>query len=480
MSEESTSNSNEITKQSTDGTPYTSLSTPCEIELDTIDYTGHTKLSSVGGFPVHHIYVECNEIKRKYLPLDANPREPSTTAQVRAMQETLQKHPDDFIKKNNGMVLLCNEVNYNEEEGSVTLSFFDQEGVCNGGHTYFSIYITDDIGPEATVHLETIQIPEEITGDERREEIVGIAQARNNNNRLERRSEADYLGYYDPFKEALEKPDMVSWHEGDSEAHQDAIDAVHFIRLMKSLDPLAYYHPLYNESGDRHKSPATARTSVHNSWYEQMERAMLTNGDIPIKYLVPLSNDMLWLRDLVSYSLKHEDLGPGFRKTSLYQDYLSEGERELSWRKFAGEFGWQLTPPLEVLFTGLFRTNLWMQLSDQDESVQLVGWFEHPRDLWNARKSDILDEMAQYFTEADSDPKDFIRISAPYEKDLFTLGFNQDPPDPQIIYLVQSQRKFIESEYDQATHWLDTESGRGLVPLELELAPDGSTHYKFD
>jgi len=123
------------------------------------------------------------------------------------MQDTLQDYPEDFVKKNNGMAMLCGQVDYSDNgSGEVTLTFEENEGICNGGHTYFAMKTTGfELDENAVVHIEAIQIPDTVVGDERKEEIVGIARARNNNNRLERRSEANYLGYYDIFKDTLKK-----------------------------------------------------------------------------------------------------------------------------------------------------------------------------------------------------------------------------------------------------------------------------------
>lgn len=468
--------------QSSDGVPYETRITPSQVTLNVESHSRHAEVEDSGAFPVHHFYVKCSEIDEKCLPLDANPRRPSQTSQVRAMQDTLQQSPGDFVKKNNGIAMLCGGVDYwDEGERQVTLSFGKNEGICNGGHTYFAMKTNEfKLDDDALVHLEAIQIPDDIQGDERKEEIVGIARARNNNNRLERRSEANYLGYYDMFKEVLSYEDLIAWYEGDEDAHSGAIDAVHFIRMLKSWDVFEYQHPLYCEHCDVHKSPATAKASVHNTWCEQMERAKVTDNREPLRYLVPLSNDLLEIRDMIAYSLKHDSLGPGFRGSSLYQEQWKETIRELHCGEHAGETGHKMAPTMEVLFNGLFRSNIWIMYG-VGESIEYTGWFTDPNELWHNKKRNVLESLADDFQDFDADPKLFIRATGPYGNQLFTLGFGQNPPDPKYIYEVESADKYERvNEFGQSTHWLDTSGGEGLISNEIETAePDASLYNRI-
>src|SRR5438445_8956440 len=177
---------------------YDVLVAPCDLTLKVVQ---HAKEPLTGGYSIHHIYLQCKEIQSKLLPLDANPREPERSVQVKDMQETIRDHPADFFKLNNGMTLLCEDVSYSDSDNSCKIRFGQNEGVCNGGHTYFAIVTYSPKIPEgALVHLELIEFPADLDPSAKLQEIVRIARARNNNNRLLLRSEADYLGYYDIFK----------------------------------------------------------------------------------------------------------------------------------------------------------------------------------------------------------------------------------------------------------------------------------------
>lgn len=460
------------TTKSSGNVEYTVRDVPTEVDLNTVDYQGYAGLESVGGYPVHHIYTKCSEIKSKKLPLEANPREPSKTPQVKAMRDTLNKEPSEFVKKNNGVVILADSVT-TTEDGHVSISFEKDEGVCNGGHTYFAIVTHDgELPEEAVVHLEVIEIPDDIYGDQRKERIIEIARARNNNNRLDKRSEADFLGYYDEYKKVINDPSQVSWHEGDSRAKEDAIDAVHFIRLMKSFDIFAYYHPVYNNDSGHHKSLATSRSRVHSSWLKQMEKAVDDEETRrPFYYLTPFAETVLWMRDLISHSLENDDL-KHFRKTKLFKEYIDQGKRQLRFDDFENNQGIKVKQTLEVMFLGLFRTNIFIHPAEES-SVRYTGWFIDPQDLWNERKVDVLEDMAEYFKEVDSDPKQFIRVSSPYEKNLFKLGLRQSPPAPEQIIDLETRDKFEkvpDSNEESATHYFETarekEGESGLFELD--------------
>ena len=134
---------------------YEVLKTPCNLSLLVSDYTNY-QMSD--GTTVHHLYVPCAEIKNDLLPMDADPREPSKTPQVKEMRDTLNDHPMDFVKKNNGITLFCDNVEFDSSKSSCKISFGEREGICNGGHTYYAIVGSiNEIPRDAVVHLEMIQ-----------------------------------------------------------------------------------------------------------------------------------------------------------------------------------------------------------------------------------------------------------------------------------------------------------------------------------
>lgn len=487
----------EAVREARDGTEYPfipltgeDVTVPVTVELDSADYLNRHDLEA--GFEIHHMYVKCSELQETRMPLDANPREPSESRQVKAMQRTLDSNPRDFVKMNNGVVVICSDID--PADNNVGLTFNKGEGICNGGHTYFSVATADDISEEAKLHLEVIVVPDK-SQEERLQDIVDIARARNNSNQLEKRSEADFLGYYDVFRNRTEREGQVEWHENDSDAFDDRskIDAVHFLRLMKSLDITNYRHDVYNPDANSHKSLGTSKSRVHRRWINQVEKAL--DGEIqqrPLRYLYPLCNDVLYIRDLLSRSFHPDsdvDLGT-FRRYKLYKQYVlgdtdSPETRPLHVGNFEVNEGVDLTATLEVMFLGLFRNNLFTLPNPNDSHSNYIGWILDPRTLWERRGPQALESMGALYSDLDKDPKQFIRINAPYAQDLYEFGMSKDVPAPEVLYEIGDTEEEMYNRYRQtedlsgATHWLaNSEAERsGLRSVEESDPPSDAVGY---
>jgi len=458
---------------SSESSPIDAISTP-ESEVQ-IPFVAHEKANfeGYGGkYTIHHFYLRCHDVQKTPIrfPLDANPRHPEMNAQVGAMRDTLQNDPKDFVNRNNGIVVLASEVDSNEEmaksdhDGMATFTFEKGEGVCNGGHTLLAIQNYGE-ETEAVVHVEVIEL-EDFDADttSRRQEISKIADARNNNNQLQERSEANFIGYYDQYKRELIDEHVIHWHEGDPQAVDGAIDAYQFFRQLKSLDVDAYGHPLYDERGKNHSQLATSVTRVHRTWKDEMDDWKSQDGDPesrPLRYLTPLANDIIYIRDMVSHHLQHFDYGPGMRQKNLFQKYIKQDPRPLLIDMFEHKDGYDIPNPVEVLFTGLFRTNLYLSESDT-KSTQLVGWFIDLNDIWAQRSKAVLNELQGDFADNENDPKDFIRANAPFTHDFYLHGMTDrvDQP-PEIVYKVDEEdraRYHRVKESSDATHELTVNS----------------------
>ncbi len=464
--------SDRITRETRDQSgKYEVLKTPCEL---TIPVTNYDNFSMSDGSTVHHLYVPCSEIKKELLPLDADPREPSTTSQVKDMRKTLIESPKDFVKKNNGITLFCDDVVYDPSNKNCKVTFGEREGVCNGGHTYFAIVgINDRISDDALVHLELIQIASTVQGRDKLNMIVDISRARNNNVRLAQTSEADYLEYYTPFKEKLTHQNWVIWHEGDSSAVEGAISAADFIRLLTALDPLQFYHPIYNPSAQPHKVTATQIAGIHNNWFEDTEAYHRGEETIlPLGHMAVLGNDMFEIRDMIAKDLKPRgaDFGKSFRHSNLYKEQFKNSKlRPLL--TIEGE-GVTIAPTTEVLIIGLFRTDLWLHPS-MNGGHDYIGWFISPELLWEKRRATVMSHLADDYTSFNNDPKEFIRAAAPFRENLFELGTSMDPPFPEIIINTSTGERYHKvNSSAESTHYLKRNSPEGLLPKEDDMKLD--------
>ena len=494
-----------IERISADGIPYLSRDVPSNVKLQVVDYKNHSALKQTGAFETHHMYVSCQEVNERYLPfLDANPREPSQTPQVKNMQGTLGSQPEDFVKMNNGLTIICTNIEFDSKEQSVEIQFSENEGVCNGGHTYFAIQTYEGkLAKNASVRIEAIQLPQGLDEESRKEQIVKIARARNDNRGLGRSSEADFLGYYAPYKNGMRDDQLVSWHEGDADAYSEAISAQHFIRLLQSIDPTKYYHPIYSPGADRHKRLAISPGNVHAKWYDNMEDAKKGNQPIPLRHMIPMIDDMFMIRDHLSYSLKHDDwvgeIGGDrvkIKSTSLYKDFIAQRPNR-NLKSINDTEGFDLSRTFETLLLGLFRSNVWRS-RDASSDINMIGWFEEPLELWSTRRLSVMSQLAEYFQEVDSDPKQLIRKSAGYEKDLYGFAFGvrekgENPEPPQVLYNIQKYptesddnsnfERFCKVDSKQeATHWY-IQNGECIIGNFDNVIPteyDEMSYYKYD
>jgi hypothetical protein len=476
------------------------------VKLQVVDYKNHSALKQTGAFETHHMYVSCQEVNERYLPfLDANPREPSQTRQVESMQETLGSQPEDFVKMNNGLTIICTNIDFDRKENKVQIRFSENEGVCNGGHTYFAIQTYEGkLANNASVRIEAIQLPQELDEESRKEQIVKIARARNDNRGLGRSSEADYLGYYEAYKHGMRDDRLVSWHEGDADAYSEAISAQHFIRLLQSIDPTKYYHPVYSPGADRHKRLVISPGNVHAKWYDSMEDAKNGNQPVPLRHMIPMIDDMFMIRDHLSYSLKHDDwvgdIGEDnkviIKATSLYKDFIAQrSDRVLKFKN--EERGFDLSRTFETLLLGLFRSNVWRS-RNASSNINMIGWFKEPLELWRTSRLGVMSQMAEYFREVDSDPKQLIRQSAAYKEDLYSFKFDvmkgsENPEPPQVLYSIQKYpmedddnskfEKFCKVEDEtKATHWYVQNDECIIGDFENEIPPEHEdlTYYQYD
>jgi hypothetical protein len=442
------------------------------VPYESADYSGMEELED--GYEIHHVYLDCEEIQEVGFPLEANPREPASSRQVKSMRTTLREDSEDFVKKNNGVVVICS--NIDEAGSTVDFEFIKGEGICNGGHTYFAIQTTENMTGKAQLHLEVLVIPDDPEKN-RKDIITDIAKARNNSNELEDRSQADFNGYYDIFQTELVRPDLISWRENDSDAYSEAhpIDAVQFLRLVKSLDVTTYSHPVFNDNGNTHKSLATSRSRFHGQWMDKVEKAIDDpDGIRPLRYLLPLVNDIMYIRDVLSYTFPKRDknrksLG-SFRQTNLFRQYISNNDmRPLLMGDFNPNEGLDLQNTLEVLFMGLFRSNIYCSPNPNETQPKYVGWIQDPEDLWYDRATTILDPMADLFTDLGDDPKQFIRISSPFNNSLYQFGMDKKiRRPPEVICDVESGTRYEKvNERDEAGYWLAEEASANQ-PVEIK------------
>ena len=455
-----------------DGLKYRRREAPCEVTLACRGGGAAESVVDDYGFAFHHVFVPANALRTVCLPLDANPREPTRVDVVKRMEETLRESPSNFHHWNNGITVVCKSVDFGDND--LRVSFLEGDGICNGGHTYFSIVTFPARLPDdCMVHLELIELPEAINN--RRQVINDIAARRNRNRALSPTTQADFLGHYDPFRAALGvESKQVSWHEGDSNALPNAIRSELLVRLMASLDPFWYRHPVHGEDRPNHKQVATSSSKIHSDWFEGAQGADPTRN---LNHMAALLPDILRLRDFLSFDLRHGDLTDvkgTFRNRLIYQNWLAEKKDHVLAHYKPGKTGCSLSAPAQLMILGYFRSNIWLCL-DEDGEPSLIGWLRDPIDLWNETRAELLEKLANDFQDADNDPSQFIKRSGPYDFQLVELNYGKFPPAEPEMFIDLASR--IRYKTDSSGDFGLDVSGEGFGSLTSASDAPGDKTY---
>lgn len=160
------------------------------------------------------------------IPTKPNPRQFTGDANpnYKAMKKTLQQEPEMFARKNSaGITMFATSCDANGD-GSYTITFRNNDGIANGGHTYHAlkrhgrdnsyVKVTIEIG----LHSDRIQ---------------DVAEALNLNKKLQFYSLQNKAGSFDWHKNSVgESVSDISYHEGDSGVIEIK-EAISFLHLFK-------------------------------------------------------------------------------------------------------------------------------------------------------------------------------------------------------------------------------------------------------
>lgn len=171
------------------------------------------------GVTVLHAYLPFSEIT-KLERGNANVRPPAEKHPFKAMEETLQKKPEDFHILNRGIFYICHEARY---DGKDTITVWPKKkrgqrwGIGDGGHTFDVIgrevkrrseLVTDLKGTaEPYAHVEFMFWDENVDLDP-----AVVVRARNTSLQVQTHSMIYYQGGFDPLIRALEKDGFEAGH----------------------------------------------------------------------------------------------------------------------------------------------------------------------------------------------------------------------------------------------------------------------------
>lgn len=449
-----------LPRTSSDQVAYTVAQTPCTVVFGADNYCG--SVTTPDGYTFHNLFVPCEQLRSIGLPLDANPREPTRAKVVREMSETLREFPERFHHWNNGITVVCDDVSLTPP--NISLRFDEGSGVCNGGHTYFTINtFPQTISALARVHIEAIELPAGMTAEARKVAINSIAKYRNANRALLPTTQADFLGLYDPFKSALgPHSTAVRWHEGDSNATVDAIASETLVRMLAAVDPLWFKHPQHTPHRENHKAAATSSSAIHSRWFDGQG-----DPESNLKHMSLITVDVFRIAEMIAYVIKHGEFTRGFRNSNFYKWLTEGGDRVLSHYN-AGQTGARLPNPATIMMLGAFRSDVCL-IKNEKGYASLVGLLDDPEQLWLNNYRAYLDQLMNMFGDKDQNPLLFVKSDGPYDLQLMALEHGRHLPDTPVLLadVLSGQRYQATDDPASATHELliDSEWYGELVPI---------------
>lgn len=476
------------------GYEYSQIETPDKVTFPLISYDVHN--SFLDGIVYYTAFIPAESIRIGKLPLDPNPRKPEPNALVTGgIQQTLANDPDRFHHRNNGMTIVANKVKF-PSTSTMELGFIEGDGICNGGHTYLAIEnFPLTINPDALVRCEIVLIPKSMK--DRSDRILEIARYRNMNNKLKPETEANYLGYYEGFKQVLgSNSKHFKWFEGDPDAdyNSGAQGVKHLVRLMGSFDPIWFDHPLTGSSGFSHRANSNSTATPHNRWFSSASTP--GGGDHDLRYislLIPLMQETM---DHVRWSLQHGNFGKITKrwKASKLWQYAKESGDNVD-LKFTtkispiyGKKGYQLPERLEQMIIGGFRKNIWFSIDSKDET-EYVGFYMPPIALWEKQGLNYMRELHSYMKAITSSGHlkpivAFNGTEACFRVQLASLEYGADSNieklDPVfLIHAPTGDRYLREVDPKKVTHHMEIIRGTVLKEIDMAGGPSSSGEPEY-
>lgn len=495
--------------QTASGLDYTLLETPGTQKYRFQDL----KKFDIPGDPydTYRGIVKCNEIIEKKFPNAANPREPDSKGVVVDMQTTLSLADERtlFHRYNNGMTLVCSDIS-DGDAGEHEIDFEYKDGICNGGHTYFSVVThPDELHDNSFINIEIIVIPHDT--ENRQDEITRIADRRNKHQQLSASSKADARGWYNRWRSELARWKLmngqktitadntsipaweddfmevseVQWHEGDSKANHDyLLTPSTIIRWLKTVDPQAFGHRWYRGLGwspvTKASDPVISPGKMHDRWFDLMESEPTGKTKDYSWHMMPLLPDVLLLSNYArNYVAPNEGTLPaGVRGGKMVTDWWQGGqnqdeaetigpmafeyEQEKKVAKGGGFSSGAMFTTMPPVLLNVYRSVVWMGTPDtmvgaEPSKLQprYIGWLVDPKTL-DSELGEFVEKLHNEFsTIADNPATEIKKRSICYTESLFQQAFgnNQDCYYPWKFYdRCDVLSHYIQCAEEEATH----------------------------
>ena len=266
-----------------------------------------------------------------------NIRDPKEEIRVpKEIRSSLRDKPSEFYFKNRGLLVLADEVMFDNKTNMVELRFSDpsMNGLADGGHTYRVIRNHIEGLPEdERKEVDAFVSMECLEGFKTREEVVPIIEARNNSTPVLEQSTLELLGSFDKIKEVLKSKPYAprifykQYEEALGETPKD----------IGVKEILSYLYCFDAESFDEKSHPIRAyssRAAVVDYFKENKSR---------LEKYIPLLPEILELHDRIYLQIPKV-----YNKSKKGAD----GEKGGKFGKLKGVDKVERGPKEELVFTG--------------------------------------------------------------------------------------------------------------------------------
>jgi len=138
---------------------------------------------------------------------ELNIRDPKEEIRVpKEIRDSLRDKPTEFFFKNRGLLVLVDEVTFDNKTNMAELRFShpSMNGLADGGHTYRVIRKhIEGLSEEERKEVEAFVSVECLEGFKTREEVVPVIEARNNSTPVQEQSTLELLGSFDKIKAVI-------------------------------------------------------------------------------------------------------------------------------------------------------------------------------------------------------------------------------------------------------------------------------------
>lgn len=239
--------------------------------------------------------------------------------------ETLRKEPEHFLAFNNGLVLVCDEANFERSsDGNLGLSFLKGLQIVNGGQTASTIYFA--LRKDPTIDLSHVMIPAKIiilrgSQDEAREQLISNVSRYANSQNAVKMSD---LSANRPFHIQLEKLANETWcPDGATRWFYERAAGAYNVMLLHKGTTASKRRKLKETTPIRRKLTKNDIAKYHESWRRKPDQVALGGEKNFAAFMLALDNnptivpdplDVHWYRKMIAKAILFKEIESMIKK----------------------------------------------------------------------------------------------------------------------------------------------------------------------